>query len=667
MVRMRRLAGMMLLAGAVGVAARPNTGTVLHSFVAPPGGSTPYSGVIGGPAGELYGTTYYGGSSNLGVVYKIEAGGETVLYSFGGGADGANPYTGVIRDSAGNLYGTTPFGGSAANEGVVYVVDPLGKETVLYRFTGGADGGNPYGGVVLDDAGNLYGTTTVGGKRGAGVVFKLDPAGQETVLHSFGEGADGGVPWGSLVRGPCGDLYGTTKYGGRSGDGTVYRVGANGHETVLHSFGFSDGAIPISGVIRDAAGNLYGATYQGGSGCRGAGCGVVFKLDPSGIETVLYGFAGPKGKHPASGLIRDAQGNLYGTTYYGGTADSGVVFKVDPSGDETVLHSFTGGVGGSYTAAGVIRDAAGNLYGTVPSGGPEDLGVVYKLDPAGVETVVYSFTAGREGFGPRAGVIGDSAGNLYGTAEFGGPANSGVVYKVDASGENVLYSFAGGADGRYPWAGVIRDAAGNLYGTTEGGGAAGVGVVYTLDAAGNETVLHSFGSGADGKGPYGGVIRDAEGNLYGTTVLGGAGGVGCVFKLDSSGNETVLYSFSGGADGSGPEAGVIRDQAGNLFGTTTNGGDPSNSGVVFKIDAAGNETVLHRFHGKGDGRYPLSGVILDGQGNLYGTTYRGGAADAGVVYKVDAGGQETVLYSFTGKSDGRGPNGGVTRDAAGNV
>ena len=265
-------------------------------------------------------------------------------------------------------------------------------------------------------------------------------------------------------------------------------------------------------------------------------------------------------------------------------------------------------------------------------------------------------------------MIGDSAGTLYGTTEQGGPANGGVVYKLDAGGETVLYRFTGGDDGQDPYnSGVIRDSAGNLYGTTVNGGADGAGVVYRIDISGNETALHRFEGGADGKNPYGPLIRDAEGNIYGTTRSGGAAGFGCVFKLDPSGHYTVLYSFQGGADGRYPTSGVIRDQAGNLFGTTVNGGARTSSGVVFKLDAAGNETVLHRFREGGDGRFPSSGVILDAEGNLYGTTERGGVAGVGVVYKVDVGRNETVIYSFTGTGDGGYPSGGVTRDTAGNL
>jgi uncharacterized repeat protein (TIGR03803 family) len=260
----------------------------------------------------------------------------------------------------------------------------------------------------------------------------------------------------------------------------------------------------------------------------------------------------------------------------------GVVYKLDPTGHQTVLHSFTGGADGGSPYAGVIRDAAGNLYGTTNLGGTANAGVVYKLDPTGHETVLHSFTGGADGGRPTAGVILDSAGNLYGTAYNGGTANAGVVYKLDPSGnETVLYSFTGRADGGFPSAGVIRDLAGNLYGTADGP-IANLGVVYKLDPAGNETVLHSFTGGADGGNPQAGVIRDSAGNLYGTTAQGGVG-LGVVYKLDPSGNETVLYSFSGGADGGYPIAGVMRDATtGNLYGTTRGGGKWY-TGVVFVV------------------------------------------------------------------------------------
>ena len=677
--------------GALGMAqAQAPTEILLHSFAEGfPTGANPYSGVIRDSAGNLYGTTYAGGAANAGVVYRVNtAGRQTVLYSFTGGADGGQPQTGVIRDSAGNLYGTTYVGG-ASGYGVVYKVDAAGQETVLYSFTGGADGGWPYAGVIRDSAGNLYGTTSAGGTARAGVVFKLDTAGNETVLYNFTGGTDGGAPIAGVVRDSAGNLYGTAGGGIVSacqrGCGVVYKLDTAGRETVLYTFtGGADGANPSEGVIGDSAGNLYGTTSGGGL----ANAGVVYKLDKAGHETVLYSFTGgADGGSPFKGVIRDSEGNLYGTASSGGTpCCAGVVFKVSASGQETVLYTFTGGTGGSYPN-GVIRDSAGNLYGTTGGGGTANVGMVYMLDAAGQETVLYGFPGPADGSCPQAGVIRDSAGNLYGTTVSGGLGNGGVVYKLDAKGhETVLYSFTGGADGggtggAGPWAGVIRDSAGNLYGTTGGGGQYNYGVVYKLDAAGHETVLHAFSGGADGSEPNG-VILDSAGNLYGTTFFGGTGGGfggvggGVVYKLDTAGNETVLYSFTSGSasDGDNPYAGVIRDTAGNLYGTVSAGGTFGYEGCgvgcggVYELDAAGNETWLCIFIAP-KGYYPYAGVILDSAGDLYGTAVYGGTGNSGVVYSVGTPsyGGETVLYNFTGLADGGAPYAGVIRDSAGNL
>ena len=283
------------------------------------------------------------------------------------------------------------------------------------------------------------------------------------------------------------------------------------------------------------------------------------------------------------------------------------------------------------------------------------------------ETVLHSFTVtGGDGAYSLAGLVLDAQGNLYGTTD-GGGAGYGTVFKVDTAGkETVLYSFTGtGGDGAVPEAGLVQDAQGNLYGTTVDGGAFGQGTVFKLDTTGKETVLYSF-TGYDGSGPEAGLVLDAQGNLYGTTKYGGnlacyaPYGCGTVFKLDTTGKETVLYSFTGTGtgDGEAPEAGLVLDTKGNLYGTTpyggTNGG-ASNGGTVFKVDTTGKETVLYSFAGTGagDGQNPEAGLVLDAQGNLYGTTYFGGANAGGTVFKVDTTGKETVLHSFTGTGGGR--------------
>ena len=375
----------------------------------------------------------------------------SVIYSFLGGkngaADGVNPDAGLIRDSGGNLYGTTFYGGSAhqctsgPGCGTVFKVDKTGKETVLHRFLGSPDGADPEARLVQDPSGDLYGTTLFGGTSGnLGTVFKVDPTGRETVMHSFGSGGDGFGPLAGLVIDASGNLYGTTSAGGAFNFGTVFRVGPTGDETVLYSFaGGTDGAIPTAGLVIDSVGNLYGTAFYGGSDAKcsntGAGCGTVFRVDRNGIETVLYRFTGgDDGGNPSGGLVRDAEGNLYGTTEYANTlCQCGTVFKLDTSGVETVLYSFKGGTDGASPRGTLVMDPAGNLYGTTPSGGdiscaPYGCGTVFMVKPTGSETVLHSFRGGKDGTSSYSGLVRDKTGTLFGTTQGGGAEARGIVF-----------------------------------------------------------------------------------------------------------------------------------------------------------------------------------------------------------------------------------------------
>jgi uncharacterized repeat protein (TIGR03803 family) len=362
--------------------------------------------------GNFYGTTDAGGTSNVGTVFKLsKAGKETVLHSFKGGADdGAVPLAGVMLDAKGNLFGTTAAGGDLSCPvqedkgcGVVFQLSPTGKFTVLYRFTGGADGAIPHSGVIQDTDGNLYGTTEAGGEncddltQGCGVVFKLSKTRKLSVLHTFTgsfTGNDGAIPIAGVIRDAQGNLYGTTSSGGANVAGTVFKLSTTRKETLLYSFcsiqNCPDGASPDGGLVQDAQGNLYGTTYEGGEKDCGVllqGCGVVFKLNKTGHEIVLHTFtAGTDGAMPFAGVILDTKGNLYGTTVFGGASGAGTVFKLSKTGKETVLLSFTGGADGSLPLAGMIL-AKGNLYGTTYEGGDlfcsdhEGCGVVFTLRP----------------------------------------------------------------------------------------------------------------------------------------------------------------------------------------------------------------------------------------------------------------------------------------------
>jgi uncharacterized repeat protein (TIGR03803 family) len=377
--------------------------------------------------------------------------------------------------------------------------------------------------------------------------------------------------------------------------------------------GCTDGAYPQAGLAFDQKGNLYGTTSTGGlysQSCLDGTCGVVFKLTPDGKETVLHNFCAQSGctdgSSPIAGLVLDQRGNLYGTTYYGGAYGAGAVFKLTPTGKYTVLHSFcaqTNCTDGASPIAGLVLDQKGNLYGTTYNGGAYGFGSVFKLTPTGKEKVLYSFC-------PQSGCI----------------------------------------DGESPYAGLVLDLNGNLYGTTTQGGSNstdcvfGCGVVFKLTPEGKETVLYNFCSQtycADGAEPYAGLVLDQKGNLYGTTVEGGAYAYGVAFKLTPESKETILYTFcaeTNCTDGLGPAAGLVFDQKGNLYGTTEYGGAPRDSGVAFKLTPEGKETVLYSFcwlDNCADGEYPMAAVVFDQKGNLYGTTYHGGAyGNAGVIFKL---------------------------------
>lgn len=412
---------------------------------------------------------------------------------------------------------------------------------------------------------------------------------------------------------------------------------------------------PFSFPMSLATGSAYTVTVQShtpGIACPVSnGSGTVGSSNVTGIgvscaagaETVLYSFGAnaTDGEEPYAGVIKDGAGNVYGTTYRGGANGYGTVFKIAVSGSESVLYSFGAtATDGQYPYAAPIIDTSGNLYGTTEQSGANSngTGTVFKLNPSGTETILYSFGVAPDAEQPHAGLIMDTAGNLFGTTESGGQhSGDGTVFKIASGTETVLYSFGASAtDGQQPEANLIMDNAGNFYGTTMSGGANNRGTVFKI-ASGTETVLYSFGASAtDGQQPEADLIMDSGGNLYGTTAGGGANGHGTVFKISASGTETILYSFGSGAtDGQGPSAGLIMDSAGNLYGTTEGGG-ASGDGTVFKISASGTESVLYSFGASAtDGRYPTAGLIVDNAGNLYGTTYAGGANSWGTVFVIN--------------------------------
>lgn len=374
---------------------------------------------------------------------------ETVLYNFCSQAncvDGYEPYANVIKKE--KLYGTTSLGGPYANCGgrgcgTAFELQADGKEKILHSFGAGEDGAVPFGGLIEDKNGNLYGTTVYGGVYGFGTVFKISTDGTETILHSFAQdGVDGYWPEAGLIIDTMGTLYGTTIHGGRHDGGTVFEVRVNGKESVLHSFGAGeDGAYPTAALVIDGEGNLYGTTINGGahSTCNSgfSGCGTVFKVSSRGAETTLHSFVndGTDGYYPSAGLVMDRKGNLYGTTQAGGLIGNGTVFRIiaeSATRAETVLYSFgTNPMDGYSPVSGLVIDEEEDLYGTTPGGGTYGWGVVFEVSSDGTETILHNFNNNKtDGTNPSAGLFRDDKGDLFGTTVLGGSNNGGTVFAV---------------------------------------------------------------------------------------------------------------------------------------------------------------------------------------------------------------------------------------------
>ncbi len=670
--------------------------SVIYSFAGGADGVNP-RGVIQASDGNLYGTTSAGGPSFLGTVFRITnsngAATESVLHAFAGSGDGANPWASLLQGKDGNLYGTTGYGGSH-NGGTAFKISDLGSAPVLnviYSFTGGGDGGEPTSSLIEGLDGCLYGTTASGGWSSAfsyGTVYKISNRSSipvESVVYSFTGGLDGGNPTGPVLLAADGNLYGTTSIGGLSGRGTLYKITnlwGMPSENVIHSFGGFDGSAPGGPLIQTSDGFLYGTTPFGGSNDMG----LVFRvstLPDHPEEDVVHLFAGGIDGAEPSILIQIPNGDLCGVALMDGAGRGGTIFRVSGSPGrwvESVVFDFPSTDG--QEPNGLIAASDGNLYGTTLSGGVGGFGTVFRIsDPSGTpaETIVYNFTGASDGDAPRAALIEASDGNLYGTTSAGGANGLGTVFKIsNLSGaplESVIYNFVGASDGANPSTSLIQAADGDLYGTTAAGGRYGFGTVFRithLSGVPTESVIYDFQGGADGALPQASLIQALDGALYGTTSQGGSNtcytetqeiGCGTVFRiggLSTSPVERVIYDFTGWADGSAPRSSLIQASDGSLYGTIANAG-PTRAGAVFKI---GNPTteqafgLIYSFTGAHDGGYPLFGLTLGTDGTLYGIA-GGGDSDGGTVFKISYPSTlaiEELMYSFAGGNDGAAPN-----------
>ncbi|MGH9443885.1 MAG: choice-of-anchor tandem repeat GloVer-containing protein [Thermoanaerobaculia bacterium] len=617
-----------------------------------------------------------------------------------------------MLDGTGNLYGVTS--GVGKTLGVVYRMKVDGSSyTVLHAFTSGTDGDSAIFGLVMDSTGFLYGATLGGGGQDSGgTLFKIRTDGTGyAILHSFPEFVGDGVyPSGPLIADGAGNLYGSTGQGGANGYGTVFSIHTDGTSySILKSFagGTDGGQGPVSPLVADGAGHLYGAAGDGANGIV-----FSFKID-GGVFQILHSFSGADGLNPAAGLLLDGSGTLFGVTQGGGAANLGAVFSIQSSGsDFSVLHSFSDDPGdGAAPEGGLTFDSAGRLYGTTTLGGSHGFGSIFALnkDGGGFALLNSFFEKAADGDQGTSCVLPpDGSGSILVTTAGGGPGGGGVIAKLSTGGAGytILHSFDPGVDGPEP--SLVADVSGIDYGTTVGGGPGGFGTVFRMKTDGSSfQILHPFTGGTDdGERPNPGLSLDGSGFLYGTASQGGSGGKGVVFRVKSDGTGfAILHSFTGGpSDGDSPFGPVVMDSAGNLYGSTIRGGS-SNTGTIFKMSATGTRFIV--LHSVTDAMFPgaltLDGqgtlygstaetifrmrtdgtgyevlknlvsvtgsLILDGVGNLYGVTMNGGVGNVGTVFAMRVDGTAfTLLHGYTGDpTDGAHPTSGPCLDGSGNL
>ncbi len=575
--------------------------------------------------GNLYGATTNGGAHNQGIVFRLDLSGSiTTLHDLGGPDEGAFSHGGLVQGGDGRLYGTTSAGGAPDNPGTVFAIDTAGNYTTLHRFSG-TDGLHPTTALTLGDDGALYGTTTSGGASNYGTVFRITLTGVLTTVHSFAgttDGSDGASPGDNMVRAPDGHVYGTTPIVGLP-KGTIpptlFRVAAGVFTTLPATGPVSPGPLTIG-----ADGQIY-AVNGGG----------VYRIDPSGAVTTVYAVAISMAlAHPYGHLIELPGGSFAGLVHAGVLGSA--IFQLTPTGQRSTFHTFAEGVVNDP----LLRQDDGDFYGTERATFTSVYGEVFRVDPASVETTLHEFSdLGSDGAWPQAGLTAGPSGELWGTTQNGGAADVGTVFKLDATDTfSTLSSFgSGGNPDSSPSVPLVYSPDGNFY-------SLGHEDFYRVDAQGSITRLHEF-IDQESSFPGSPLMQASDGNFYGSMVPFNAPPSCTLYRMDSAGSLTPLHTFPGDLFATdliqAADTSIYGTMPGNPFANF-----PYDYGSIFRMDSANDVTTVFAFDGGFGGLAWPSGPVLEASdGNFYGAA-GGGPDGSGGIYRIVSAGQPPSLDSL---------------------
>ncbi|QNF31329.1 DNRLRE domain-containing protein (plasmid) [Adhaeribacter swui] len=614
-------------------------------------GSYPQGSLTQGADGNFYGMANRGGNYYNGSIFKITPEGKfTVLHHFNFNYnEGAQPKGGLVQGADGSFYGMTQMKGKN-NAGTIFKITATGTFTLLHHFNSATDGGTPYGNLVQGSNGQLYGMTTAGGKYKSGTVFSISPEGTFSVLRHFDPTSDGGKPCGSLIFGQDGYLFGLTSKGGQNKYGTAFKIALNGTFSILRHLSLSDGINPQGSLVLGRDGSAYGITANGGT----KNLGTYFKITAAGVFSVISPLRQSLPFRHNSSLVPDEDGNFYGMAHKDGARGGGSIFKITVSGIVSVLAEFPDISNPLSPSGSLVQAQDGSYYGMA--------GTIFKTCNGNFSAVAL-FDPYTTGNSPAGDLIQGKDGNFYGMTSYGGTYYGGTIFKVTPAGIlTVLHPFKTDTEGGKPYGSLVQGKDGNFYGMTSEGGTnpnEPGGTIFKMTPDGTFSVLKKLDSKI-GSSPHGNLIQAQDGNFYGMTTYGGINKSGTIFKVTATGTYTVLHHFKAATDGRGPSGSLLQGRNGNLYGMTSTGGKGTdNAGTIFKISVGGIFTVLHDFDYTVDGGNPSADLVQGSDGSFYGMTSRGGTFNAGTIFKINSDGAFTVLRHFNPSSDGANPGGNL--------